>query len=211
VKRFLRLCIVTIINSSLIFLPLANVNAAENLALPSGDLVAPEIKSPQINKQLAAGESVTIHASVTDNVGVKNVTLFYRHVGAADFKRVEMSRKLPTDNYSATLPEITEPGIEYYIQATDLAGNTILHGHTFSPLTIAVASDGIAPQAEIDEVVSLVPVSEDGAPAKKGISKWVWIGLGVLLVGAAAGGGGGGGGGAPAATTGTVTITGAAP
>ncbi len=50
-----------------------------------------------------------------------------------------------------------------------------------------------------------------GKVQKKKISKWVWIGLGVLAVGAAAGGGGGGGGSdAPppaGADTGDVTVT----
>lgn len=43
-----------------------------------------------------------------------------------------------------------------------------------------------------------IPLVEAAPEEKKGISKWVWIGLGVLAVGgiaAAAGGGGGGGGG----------------
>ncbi len=206
-NRFLRSLLVTVINCSLIFLPMhyvTAVNAAEALALPAGDLVAPEIKSPQINTKVAPGESIIVNATVTDNVGVRNVTLFYRNTGAIDFKRVEMSRKQVTDNYAVTLPEVIEPGVEYYIQATDLAGNTVLHGHTFSPLTISVSSDS-TPLAETEEAVALVP---DEAPAKKGVSKWVWIGLGVLAVGAAASGGGGGGGGS---TTGTVTITGPTP
>ncbi len=205
-NRFLRSLFVTVINCSLIFLPMYHVtavNAAEALALPAGDLVAPEIKSPQINTKVAPGESIIVNATVTDNVGVQNVTLFYRNTGATDFQRVEMSRKQVTDNYSVTLPEVIEPGVEYYIQATDLAGNTVLHGHTFSPLTISVSSDSIlVPEQQGDNAAA-------EQPAKKGVSKWVWIGLGVLAVGAAASGGGGGGGGDP--TTGTVTITGPTP
>jgi len=210
-NRFLRSLLVAVINFSLIFLPMYNVNAvnaAEALALPAGDLVAPEIKSPQINAKIAPGESVNIDATVTDNVGVKNVTLFYRNAGATDFKRVEMSRKQVTDNYSVTLPEVIEPGVEYYIQATDLAGNTVLHGHTFSPLTISV-SPGNTPQVETEEAVAFMPQEGGNAAASpaKGINKWMWIGLGVLAVGAAASGGGGGGD----PTTGTVTITGPTP
>lgn len=224
-NRFLRSLLVTVINSSLIFLPMYNataVNAAEALALPAGDLIAPEIKSPQINTKVAPGESIIVNATVTDNVGVRSVTLFYRNTGATDFQRVEMSREQVTDNYAVILPEVIEPGVEYYIQATDLVGNTVLHGHTFSPLTISVSS-GSAPQAETEEAIALVPEMVEGdnaaaaVPAKKGVSKWVWIGLGVLAVGAAASGGGGGGdptgggdgGGDP--TVGTITITGPTP
>ena len=146
-KRILRLFIVAIICNSLIFLPLVSTYAAEGLALPAGDLIAPEIKSPPITKKIPPGERATIHATVTDNIGVKNVTIFYRNMGAIDFKRTEMMRELGTkDEYMATLPEIAAPGIEYYIQATDNAGNTILHGHTFSPLTLTVLSPGESPQ-----------------------------------------------------------------
>ena len=206
-KRILRLFIVAIICNSLIFLPLVSAYAAEGLALPAGDVIAPEITAPPITKKIPPGERTTIHATVTDNIGVKNVTIFYRDMGAIDFKRTEMMRELGTkDEYMATLPEIMAPGIEYYIQATDNAGNTILHGHTFSPLTLTVSPD-VLPQEGQDAMV-IAPQEEAVAKPAKGINKWVWIGLGVLAVGALAGGGGGGG---DEPTTGTVTITGPTP
>ena len=206
-KRILRSFIVAIISSSLIFLPLVNANAAEGLALPSGDLIAPEIQSPPITKKIPPGERTTINATVTDNVGVKNVTIFYRNMGATDFKRKEMMRELGTEDYSVTLSEMIEPGIEYYIQATDQAGNTILHGHTFSPLTLTVSSDAL-PQEGQD---AMAAAPQDEKAEKKGISKWVWIGLGVLAVGAIAASGGDSGGGTTEPTTGTITITGPTP
>lgn len=209
-KRILRLFIVAIISNSLIFLPLVSTYAAEGLALPAGDVIAPEIKSPPITKKIPPGERTTIHATVTDNIGVKNVTIFYRDMGAVDFKRTEMMRELGAkDEYIATLPEIMAPGIEYYIQATDNAGNTILHGHTFSPLTLTVLSPGESPQAGQDAMAA-APQEKAAAKPAKGVNQWVWIGLGVLAVGALAGGGGGGGGG-DKPTTGTVTITGPTP
>ena len=206
-KRILRSFIVAIISSSLIFLPLVNANAAEGLALPSGDLVAPEIQAPPITKKIPPGEPTTIHATVTDNVGVKNVTIFYRNIGATDFNRKEMMREIGTEDYSVTLSEMMEPGIEYYIQATDQAGNTILHGHTFSPLTLTVSSDALPQEGQ--DAMAVAPQDEK-TEEKKGISKWVWIGLGVLAVGAIAASGGGGGG-TTVATTGTINITGPTP
>ena len=207
-KRILRLFIVAIISNSLIFLPLVNTYAAEGLALPSGDLIAPEIISPPVTKQIPPGDT-TIHATVTDNVGVKNVTIFYRNIGAIDFERTEMMRELGVDDeYSVTLPEIMVPGIEYYIQATDQAGNTILHGHTFSPLTLTVSLDALPQEGQ--DAIAAAP--QEGAAEKpdKGISKWVWIGLGVLAVGAIAASGGDSGG-TPEPTTGTINITGPTP
>lgn len=57
-----------------------------------------------------------------------------------------------------------------------------------------------------------IPLTEVERAEKKGFSKWVWIGLGVLAVGGAAlalggGGGGGGGGGDDDGGTGDVSIT----
>ena len=56
-----------------------------------------------------------------------------------------------------------------------------------------------------------IPLKEVKKTEKKGFSKWVWIGLGVLAVGGAAlalgGGGGGDGGGGDDGGTGDVSIT----
>ena len=212
-KRILHRFLVVIISHSLIFLPMVNTNAAEDLAFPGGDLIAPEIDSPPITQKIAPGERVTVNATVTDNVGVKNVTIFYRDMGETNFKREEMVQSPGTNDYSTTLPEIIAPGIEYYIQATDQAGNTLLHGHTFAPLTLNVQADAIAGE----EQLAAAPQEKAAAESKKGVSKWVWIGLGVLAVGAlaaAAGGGGDDGGsvpGEPEPTSGTVNITGPTP
>ncbi len=126
--------------------------------MPVGDLIAPEIKQSPITTNILPGELANIRATVTDNAGVKSVTIFYRNTGAVDFKRTEMMRELGTDHYAATLPEIIAPSVEYYIRATDHAENAILHGHTFSPLTItvlpaqggsaAVADPHVAPQKD---------------------------------------------------------------
>jgi len=207
VKRILRGLLVAIISHSLIFLPLVNASAAEGLAFPAGDLIAPNIDSPPITEKIPAGERVTIHATVTDNVGVKNVTIFYRDMGETNFKREEMRQEPGTDDYSATLPDIIAPGIEYYIQATDQAGNTLLHGHTFAPLTLNV-SPSASPQEE-KGAVAAAPQGEEAAESKKGISKWVWIGLGVLAVGAIAASSGGDDNGG--VNTGAVNITGPTP
>lgn len=200
-KQILRSFIVTIICNSLIFLPLVNVIAAENLALPSGDVIAPVIKQTRVPANIASTDLARIRATVTDNVGVKNVTVFYRDsIGETDFRRKEMKRDLATDDYVVTLPATMAPSIEYYIQATDQAGNTILHGHIFSPLKLSVSSG--APPQEGSGEVALVP-QEDNVlvPPPKGISNWWWVGLGVLIIGAAAGSSSdSGGGGTPTAT-----------
>lgn len=204
-KRILHLSLVAIISNFLMFLPLVNLYAAGDLALPSGDVIAPVIKHAPNTSIIPAGGFIDIHATVTDNSGVKDVIVFYRNkIDPKDFKRIKMTRELGGDFYSVSLPAAMAPGIEYYIQATDHAGNTILHGHTFSPLTVTVSTDAPA-QEETEKRVMVLEDDTVVAPSK-GVNKWVWIGLGVLIVGAAAGGGD-----SPGPTTGTLTIQGTIP
>ncbi|MCP4406926.1 MAG: hypothetical protein GY807_04045, partial [Gammaproteobacteria bacterium] len=101
--------------------------------------------------------------------------------------------------YTTTIPseDMLAPGIEYYIQAADTAGNTVLRGFDFSPLIILVGSPGL------EDAVTEVPPEETAAKPKEekkksGAMKWVLIGVGVAALaglGIALGGGGGGGGG----------------
>jgi len=211
--KLIRIVLVSFLSSSLMFMPV--VYAAE-LALPSGDLVAPVIKHTPIGKDIPPGQAVDVKATITDNVGVKEAILFYRVIDTNDFKRMRMKRDLDSDTYAAKLPTITAPGVEYYIQATDLAGNTLLYGHSFSPLTITVAPVAIddGDTKEAVAATEFAPI-EEGKEEKSGISKWVWVGLGVVAVAALAGGGGGGGGGSTpgdsSPNTGTVTINGPVP
>ncbi len=200
---------------SLFFVLFPVVQAAE-LALPSGDLIAPTIEHTSIEKDIYAGQQIDIKATVTDNVGVKNVILFYRDANATEFKRLKMNRDLDSFVYTTQLTATDSPGLEYYIQATDLAGNTLLFGYSFSPLTVAVlpAADNIAASdnSDTNATMATATVKVDEEKKKSGISKWVWIGLGVVVAGAAlSGGGGGGNDSAPPPTTGSLTISGPTP
>jgi len=213
--KILRGLIVVLMSQSLIFVPLAH---ADQLALPSGDLIAPQINHEPIKENIKAGTSQQIKATITDNVGVKTVTLFYRTVGAKDYKRIQMNQVEGSDEYVTTLgfEDTVEPGIEYYIQAVDLAGNALLHGYSFSPLTVGIVPSEGVPATSITQAPT-EPAASEQAPKdeplgdKKKTNKWLWIGLGVLAVGviaAVAGGGSDDGGTTTTGTeTGTVSLT----
>ena len=208
-NHYLRLFITLFLCAGFIYTPILQ---AAQLSLPSGDLIAPEVSHEVIPGTLQAGSSLQIKATVTDNVGVKSVTLFYRTKGVEEYKRISMNRIGDSDEYAVTLgkDDLVAPGIEYYIQAMDLAGNSLLHGYSFSPLAVNVvppsapkASEGVAEKAQpAGEVIREEPKAE-----KKKSKTWLWIALGVVAVGviaaAASGGGGGDGGG----DTGTVVVT----
>jgi hypothetical protein len=207
-KKILKTTVITFLCNALAYAPLLR---AEQLSLPSGDLVAPEIIQETYVQSVAPDSDHEIMVKVTDDVGVKQVTLYYRVIGESDYKRRTMQKVGLTDDYLGRVnaDEIRAPGIEYYIQAMDLAGNTLLHGYEFSPLSVKIdagADTGVADSTE-------QPIFDaDTGEEKKGISKWVWIGLGALAVGAiAAAGGGGGGDSAPPPGEATLSVTASEP
>lgn len=147
-------------------------------------------------------------------MGVKSVILFYRDSNATEFKRLKMNRDLDSLVYTTQLTVTASPGLDYYIQATDLAGNTLLFGYSFSPLTIAVTPAAVDNMAATDNTNAMMVTSAaeaGGEKEKSGISKWVWIGLGVVAAGAALSGGGGGGNDPEPPSTGTLSISGPTP
>jgi len=175
---------------------------AQELKLaPGDDHIAPQIQHQVPGREVPGRKALTIDAIVTDNVKVAGVTLYYRSMGSADYQELDM---VPTvgDRYAAVLDasKVTEPGIEYYIQAADEAGNTSLRGFSFSPLMVAVGA-----AAPIEEA------KEEAAGARPWYKKpVVWAVVGGVVAAAALAGGGGGGGGSSAAA-GTVVVTGSTP
>ncbi len=188
IKHVLKTGIVLIACNALAYAPLLR---AEQLSLPGGDLIAPEISQDKYQDTVSPGSDHEIKVKVTDNVDVKQVTVYYRIIGKGDYKHQSMQRIDQSDHFITKIDadDIKTPGIEYYIQAQDFAGNTLLHGHSFSPLSVKIGNSKAVKEMVAD---SSDPVIKTQAGAEKGISKWVWIGLGVLLVGAAAGGDSGG-------------------
>ena len=202
IKNILRKILVVIICQTLAYAPL--IRAAQ-LSLPSGDLVAPQITQEKYIDTVKAGADHQVTVTVTDNVGVKQVTLFYRTIGTEEYKRMAMVNIVRTDDYQANIKsdQIKAPGMEYYVQAMDNAGNTLLHGYSFSPLSVKTTNGDAATVASGDTAAILASEEESS-------NTWLWIGLGVLAAGVvavAAGGGGGDDGGDTPPTTATLNIT----
>lgn len=210
-----------------IFMPAIPVIAQE-LQLPKdSDRTPPIVKhEPQV-ATAPSGSTLVIEATVTDNIVVKEVTLYYRVMGNNEYFSIHMS-PLMGDTYSATIPsaDVLEPGLEYYIQASDKAGNIVLRGFSFSPLSVSVAPvllpidrpaekfmDKETPSVEVKPVKK--PLLKTEAKPKAWYQNWVvWaVAGGVVVVAAAAGGGGGGGGdtGGGASDTGSISVSGPLP
>ena len=65
------------------------------------------------------GSNLVISATIIDNVGIQNATLYYRVAGTEEWKSRTMDRN--NDKYSAVVNTsfLTDAGLEYYIDAFD--------------------------------------------------------------------------------------------
>ncbi len=77
-KNILRKSLIIILCQTLVYSPL--IRGQVLLPLPSGDKTEPEILQEKYIKTVKKGADVQITVSVTDNVGVKQVTLVYRTI-----------------------------------------------------------------------------------------------------------------------------------
>jgi len=186
-----------------------------------GDITAPSIERTSDVSDIVAGSSWTFEAEVRDPSGVKEVVMFFRRAGDHDFKPIIM-KSMGGGLYIAIFaPEdVTEPGIEYYLKATDTAGNSVLKGVSFSPLIVNVSplnlklkSKPVSNQAGLAAVtLPQIDADTDSGEKEEGMSMWAIVGGVVaagLLVGGSGGGGGGGGGGG--SKSGAVTFGGTTP
>ena len=189
-KRILNTGITLIACHAMVYAPLLR---AAQLSLPSGDLIAPVVTQDKYENTVRPGTDHEVEVKVTDNVEVNLVTMFYRTIGKGEYKRLTMQKVGTSDLYVVNIDadEIVSPGIEYYVQAMDLAGNTVLHGHSFSPLSVKTSNGDTAVAASSTSTT---------LEAEESSNTWLWIGLGVLAVGVAAAAGGSSGGDSPPST-----------
>ncbi|MDH5612646.1 MAG: hypothetical protein OEY66_09360 [Gammaproteobacteria bacterium] len=203
-RDLLRLALVVFTCHTLAYAPLLR---AEQLSLPTSDLAAPKISQEKYIETVEPGKNHEVIVTVTDNVGVKQVVLYYRVTGTEAYKSLAMQNINKSDDYRAniTADQIKSPGIEYYVQAMDFAGNTLLHGYSFSPISVKTVSAGTVAATPSEKVPTLFAKEKE---EEEESYTWYWVGLGVLAL--AAGGGGGGGGGSSTPTA-TLTVTTAEP
>ena len=180
---------------------LPTVYAADQLGLQAPDVEPPAISFDEGGTELEEGLK-TFEATVTDNVGVANVTLYYKGASDVAFTPKVMKRSSTDPNLyttELTIDPVISDKLEIYIRADDVSGNSIFEGQKFSPLTYTVV-----PAKAAEEVVT--SVTEPPAPKEEGgMSTMTMILIGVGVLALAGGGGGGGGGSEP--STGSITIT----
>ena len=100
------------------------------------DTISPTIYHNPVN-QGYANNNLVISCTASDNIAVQSATLYYRTVGAAEWKTLPMAKV--NDRFSATIfgSEVTMDGLEYYISVTD-GRNVVTRGSADSPYTVVV-------------------------------------------------------------------------
>ena len=127
------------------------------VTVQSSDSQSPTITHTNVT-DWTQNQSIPISATVTDNIGVSTVTLYYKNASAASYSSSTMSTSGST--YSGTIPNTStsESNALYYISASDTASpsNTQSHGSSGSPVNISLsATDTIPP------ITTLTSVSGD--------------------------------------------------
>ncbi len=124
-------------------------NPAGKVVATAMDTMSPSLYHTPVNQGYESNNLV-ISATASDNVGIQSVTLYYRTVGATEWKALGMSRQ--NDKFNATIfgSDVTLAGIEYYIVATD-GINTVNKGSAEVPYTVLVKSaDSLLGKGDVD-------------------------------------------------------------
>ena len=111
-------------------------NPAGKVVATAMDTLAPNMYHTPVN-QGYMNNNLVISCTATDNMAIASVTLYYKAVGATEWKTLNMAKQ--SDKYSATIfgSDLTLDGIEYYIVASD-GRNTINKGSAEAPYTVIV-------------------------------------------------------------------------
>ena len=124
-------------------------NPAGKVMATAMDTLAPNMYHTPVN-QGYMNNNLVISCTATDNMAIASVTLYYRTVGATEWKTLNMAKQ--SDKYSATIfgSDLTLDGIEYYIVASD-GRNTINKGSAEAPYTVIVKdASAISRKGDVD-------------------------------------------------------------
>lgn len=163
------------------------------------DTEDPVIIHRQADSPGIAGELQTFLARVYDDVEVVEVTLYYRQSATDDYESIPMRPLLDSLGEYMIALETTQseyPGLQYYIEAADAAGNITNRGFSYAPIILPLkAPDATSLAAGPAEGTEASVLTDRSEGASRLSTSSLLMGLGAILVlGALAGGGGSGGG-----------------
>jgi tetratricopeptide (TPR) repeat protein len=133
-----------------------------------------------------AGLGVTLKATIANLRPEHRARVHYRRIGQLRYETVNLARR-EGDHFVATIPgtslapQATDYLVEYYLSVTDALGEVVARaGSEERPFTLRV----VAPARPAAPVPAL-----DQAPSWHRRYFWVWLAVGVVVVGGAVGAG----------------------
>lgn len=123
-------------NFTVVKTDLSESEPSGKITIRSKDTMAPVMYHTPVYEAYA-GSSLVITATVTDNVGVERVTLYYRVPGAESWSTATMTKL--NDKFSAVIGAnlVTVEGLEYYLEAYD-GISSVYRGSAEEPYAVMV-------------------------------------------------------------------------
>lgn len=134
---------------TVVFSDMTESKPASKVSCTGRDTILPNVYHTPVN-QGYLNNNLVISCTASDNVAVTSVVLYYRTVGATEWKTITMLKQ--NDKYSATIfgSELTLEGLEYYIVANDTF-NSISKGSAETPYTVVVKdASAISRKGDVD-------------------------------------------------------------
>lgn len=143
-------------------------DATHRVAVGGGDVEPPLVVHEAIRGPVPAGQPIDIEALAEDDSGVAGLTVYFRVAGAGPWLSAELA--LAAGTWTARIPGavVAPPAIEYYLAATDLAGNRGFNPAAGPAAPIRVDVQG-APADVTPPRITLTP-APDGAPVGVGVT-----------------------------------------
>ena len=109
---------------------------AGKVSATATDTIFPNVYHTPVN-QGYLNNNLVISCTASDNISIDTLTLYYRTVGATEWRTLTMSKL--NDKFSATVfgSDLTLAGLEYYIVATD-GRNVISKGDAENPYQVVI-------------------------------------------------------------------------
>ena len=123
-------------NFTVVLTDLSESTPSGKITIMSMDTMAPNIYHSPV-RTAYTDSALMISATVTDNLGLRTVTLYYRAVGETTWRSTEMTAVNSRYTGRISAEYLTTDGLEYYIAATD--GISVTYkGTADAPFTVTV-------------------------------------------------------------------------
>ena len=123
-------------NFTVVKTDLSESTPSGKISIMSMDTMAPNIYHSPV-RTAYTGSNLLITATVTDNLSLDTVILYYRTVGSTEWKSTQMTANNSRYTGLILADHITLDGIEYYIEARD-GNNTTIKGSASAPYSVTV-------------------------------------------------------------------------